>query len=155
MFTLTVITALGCGLNAGIFYAFSSFVMKAMGNLPSAQGADAMRRINIDVINPWFMIVFMGTPLLCVVLLVMSAINPGDVGAPWRIAAALLHLLGCFGVTMVFNVPLNNRLANTEPGTPEAEALWAHYLKAWTAWNTVRTIAPAAALLALLLSLRG
>ena len=52
LFTLTLITALGCGLVAGILYAFSSSVMKALARLPSAQGIAAMQSINVAVFNP-------------------------------------------------------------------------------------------------------
>ena len=150
MFTLTLITALGCGLNAGIFFAFSSFVMKALGNLPPAQGAAAMQRINLDVINPWFMAAFMGTATTSLALIVWTILAWDVPGAPYRLAGAGLYLVGTFGVTMLFNVPLNNRLAKVDPTTEEAADLWAHYLKVWTAWNTVRTIAPLAGLAALI-----
>jgi uncharacterized membrane protein len=42
---LTAVTALGCGLNAGVFFAFSSFVMKALARLQPAQGIVAMQSI--------------------------------------------------------------------------------------------------------------
>ena len=38
LIALTLVTALGCGLAAGIFFAFSTFVMKALARIPSAQG---------------------------------------------------------------------------------------------------------------------
>jgi uncharacterized membrane protein len=46
---------------------------------------------------------------------------------------------------MVFNVPLNNALAALQPSAPEAGAVWATYLKDWTFWNHVRTVASAVA----------
>lgn len=61
----TVLSALGCGLMAGVFFAFSTFVMKALGALPPAQGIAAMQSINVAVINRWFMAAFFGTALLC------------------------------------------------------------------------------------------
>jgi uncharacterized membrane protein len=68
IFALTFAAAIGSGVVGGIFYAFSSFVMAALGRLPSAQGAAAMNAINVTVINPTFMIAFMGTTLVCLVL---------------------------------------------------------------------------------------
>ena len=56
-----------------------------------------------------------------------------------------LYLVGCIGVTMFGNVPLNQRLANTDPGGDEAESLWGFYLSRWTRWNHVRTAASLAA----------
>jgi uncharacterized membrane protein len=52
LFALTLVAALGCGLMAGVFFAFSAFVMKALARLPLAQGIAAMQSINVAVINP-------------------------------------------------------------------------------------------------------
>jgi uncharacterized membrane protein len=61
LLALALVAALGCGLMAGTFFAFSVFVMRALGRLPGAHGIAAMQSINIAVVNPWFMTVFMGT----------------------------------------------------------------------------------------------
>ena len=58
---LTLIWAVGAGLVASIFFAFSTFVMKALNRLPPAQGIAAMQFINVTVINPLFMTAFFGT----------------------------------------------------------------------------------------------
>jgi uncharacterized membrane protein len=139
IFTLTFAAAIGSGVVGGIFYAFSSFVMAALGSLPSAQSASAMKAINVTVINPVFMLAFMGTAVLCLVLAGSSLIWWGRPGGMLMLAASLCYLVGCFGVTMWFNVPLNNQLAAVAP-TQEA-TLWARYLEVWTAWNHVRTLA--------------
>jgi uncharacterized membrane protein len=60
-FILTLLSALGSGLIAGVFFAFSTFVMRALGRLPPHEGIAAMQSINIVVINPWFMTAFLGT----------------------------------------------------------------------------------------------
>lgn len=153
MQTLTLITALGCGLIAGMFYAFSSFIMRALGQLPPAQGIAAMQRINIDVINPWFMLIFMGTAVTSAALLIWTTIQWHLPGAAWRLSGAVLYLIGTFAVTICFNVPLNNRLAKLDPTTEEAAHLWDHYLKTWTAWNTARTAAALAACAMLILAM--
>ncbi|MDP1582752.1 MAG: DUF1772 domain-containing protein [Bradyrhizobium sp.] len=139
IFLLTFAAAIGSGVVGGIFYAFSSFVMAALGRLPSAHGAGAMKAINVSVINPVFMLAFMGTAVLCLVLAAASLIWWGRPGGMLMLAASLLYLAGCFGVTMLFNVPLNNQLARVAP-TQEA-ALWSRYLDVWTAWNHGRTLA--------------
>ena len=56
---LTFLAALSCGLAAGVFYAFSSLVMRALARLPSSAGIAAMQSINVSVINPlgsWFVV---------------------------------------------------------------------------------------------------
>ena len=141
---LAFLSALGCGLVAGIFFAFSTFVMKALGKLPAAHGIEAMQSINIVVINPMFMAAFFGTAVLCIAGIVMS-LQAGGAALPYMVAGALLYLLGTILVTMAFNVPRNNALAAMSPPTPDAAALWRDYVVTWTAWNTVRTIAALAA----------
>jgi uncharacterized membrane protein len=64
-FSMKLLAALGCGLIAGVFFAFSTFVMKALAQQPAAQGIATMQSINITVINPWFMTVFLGTVIAC------------------------------------------------------------------------------------------
>ncbi len=52
---------LGSALVGGIFFAFSSFVMKALARVSSAEGIGAMQSINVVVLNPSFLGAFMGT----------------------------------------------------------------------------------------------
>ena len=126
IFALTFVAAIGSGVGGGIFYAFSSFVMAALGRLPSAQGAAAMNAINVTVINPTFMMAFMGTTLVCLVLAGGSLFWWGRTGATLNLAASLIFIVGCFGVTMVCNVPLNDQLAAVAPA--QEAALWSRYL---------------------------
>lgn len=58
---VTLLSALGSGVIAGVFFAFSTSVMKALAALPPAQGVAAMQSINVAIINPWFLIPFLGT----------------------------------------------------------------------------------------------
>lgn len=146
LFTIvSVLCALGAGLTAGIFYAFSTFVMAALGRLPPAEGIAAMNAINVTVINPWFMAVFVGTPLLCVAAALLAFVNWSAPGSFYILAAALLYVAGSFLVTMLFNVPLNTALAAAVPTSTDGVALWTRYLSEWTFWNHVRTAAPLAA----------
>ncbi len=146
-FCATFAAAIGGGLVAGIFYAFSSFVMGALGRLPAGQGIEAMQAINVVVINRSFMLAFFGTALLCCGLLVASYLRWNDGEGRLLLFGSLLYLIGTIGVTMAFNVPLNNALAAVRPETAEAASVWAHYLERWTRWNTVRTVASTAAMI--------
>jgi len=140
IFALTLAAALGCGLNAGVFFAFSAFVMKALARLPPPQGIAAMQSINILAVTPLFMTALFGTALLCLPLVVISVMTWGDYRAPWLLAGGALHLGGNILVTMVCNVPLNNALAAADPSTEAGAALWRRYLAEWTGWNHLRTI---------------
>lgn len=137
--------ALGCGLVAGVFFAFSTFVMKALGRLPAPHGIAAMQSINIVVINAWFMTALFGTALLCAIVFAAALRGWQDPAAPALLAGSALYLAGTILVTMLFNVPRNNALAAAEPSTLEAAALWRGYLSSWTFWNHVRTVAALAA----------
>ena len=141
---LIFIAAIGCGVVAGIFFAFSSFVMAALGRIPAAQGIASMQSINITAINPGFMLVLFGTALLCLALAVLALVSWSQPGSALVVAASLVYLLGCIGVTMIRNVPLNDLLAAAPRDAPETHALWSRYLREWTRWNHVRTVAPAA-----------
>ncbi|PPK66361.1 putative membrane protein [Actinokineospora auranticolor] len=130
---LSAAAAVSSGLVAGIFFAFSVFVMRALGAVPPESGVAAMRSINRVIITPLFIAVFLGAGALGVALAVLG---------PWPHAvAAALYVVGVFGVTGARNVPWNNELDALTPGTAEAAAYWAGYLRRWTAWNHVRTVA--------------
>ena len=153
VFSLALASALGSGLMAGVFFAFSTFVMRALARQPAAHGIAAMQSINVTVLNPWFLGVFFGTAvtngMLALGLLVLWP-APGT----WLLlAGSALYLLGTFLVTMVCNVPWNNRLAATDAASAAGQALWARYVSRWTMWNHVRTVAALTALAAFFLAI--
>src|SRR5690349_185217 len=96
LFVLTLVTTLGCGLIAGVFFAFSAFVMKALGHLPSSEGIAAMQSINVAVINPWFMVVFLGTALTNAILLISALLQWQAPDAIFLLAGGLFYLVGSF-----------------------------------------------------------
>lgn len=136
-----VLALLGSALIAGVFFAFSSFVMKALSRVPSSEGISAMQSINVVVINPTFLGAFMGTAVLASLVAALAIKGWGTPAAPFFLVGALLYLVGTFLVTGIGNVPLNNRLAAVSSLEPGAISVWENYLKRWTFLNTVRTIA--------------
>ena len=153
LFVLKLSAVLGCGLVAGVFFAFSTFVMKALAGLPANQGISAMQAINIAVINPIFMILFMGTAGLCVLLTISGLMNRNQPGAVLLITGSLLYIVGTFGVTAACNVPLNDALAKLDPSHAESATAWGRYVSNWMLWNHVRMVAALAATAALTLAL--
>ena len=146
--SLILFAIVGSAASGGIFFAFSTFVMRALGQLPPAQGIAAMQAINITVINPWFMMAFFA-PAVAGVLLSLSLIFQWQQSiAPYLLTASLLYLVGTIGTTAIGNIPLNDALAVVTPTSVKGSTLWAKYLTNWTFWNHVRT---AAALLAAIL----
>jgi uncharacterized membrane protein len=154
LFALTLVGLLGCALAAGVFFAFSSFVMRALGRLPAGEGIAAMQSINVAAISVAFMLQLFGTALVVAVLAAWAVVEWGEAFAPYLLAGAALYLLGVIGTTAAYNVPRNNALATLEPASPDAAASWARYLREWTAGNHVRTVAGLAATAALALAVR-
>jgi uncharacterized membrane protein len=142
---LMLIAALGCGLVAGVFFAFSTFVMPALARLQPPQAIAAMQSINITAINPLFMLALFGTAFACLFLMVSILFKWQQPSAFYLLSGSLLYLVGTIAVTIAFNVPLNDALAIVKPGSSEGATLWAKYLTNWTFWNHVRTIAALAA----------
>ena len=142
---LALLLIVGTGAIGGVFFAFSSFIMEALAELPPAQGVRAMQLINVVVLNPIFLGVFVGTAILSLGIAAVSLVRWNAAGSGWLLAAAILYDLGCFGVTMRCNVPRNNRLARLAAESADAAAYWPVYVREWTRWNHVRTCAGFAA----------
>jgi uncharacterized membrane protein len=151
---LTLISAIGCGLVGGVFLAFSSFVMAALARLAPDQGIAAMQSINITVINPLFLGLFMGTGGLCVLMIVLGLSRWQEPGIMLLLGGAVLYVVGSIAVTMICNVPLNDALAAVDPASLPGADLWRDYLGNWTKWNHVRTIVSALAAVAFTLAFR-
>jgi uncharacterized membrane protein len=130
----TLIAAAASGLMAGLFFSFSTAVMPGLADLPAEHARAAMRRINVSIQNPVFLLVFVGNVVLCGVEVFQG-----------RIVGGLLYIVGSFLLTMFVNVPMNNRLERTD------DAYWPDYLRKWTIWNHVRGLACLASMIILLL----
>lgn len=136
---------------AGLFFTFSICVMRALSLVPVGSAIQTMQQINVVILNPWFACVFFGTAVGSLVLLI-SGLSAGITAAWSMIAGALFYLAGGIGVTLVFNVPLNNQLADLEVSAEASELFWSRYLRRWTFWNHLRTIACTLSLVLFILS---
>ena len=147
---LILVAAVGAGLTAGVFLAFSSFVMTGLGRAPAPVGVRAMQEINRAAPNPVFMLTLFGTALLAVGLAVAALIGRGP-GWGLVVAGAATYLV-CVLLTIGYHVPRNEALAALDPdaaGTPE---VWRTYLSDWTRLNHLRTVSASAGCVLLLLS---
>lgn len=136
------VSALGAGLIAGVFFAFSTFIMTALGRSGQAPGILAMNSINTTILQSLFMPVFYGTTLTSIALAAVAIVR-WDGSRPMAavLTAAILYVAGMFLCTIVFNVPLNNALAAVDAASTDGAAVWTRYLEDWTFWNHVRTVA--------------
>lgn len=146
-------SALSVGLMAGLYFAFSAFVMAAFASIERAAGVAAMNAINRVILRSAFMPIFLGSSLAGAALAVIGVLQRGTPGAMEMAVGGAVYVVGMTGVTMAANVPLNNALAATDP-TREADApVWDGYLIRWTRWNHVRTLASTAALVLFILAI--
>ncbi len=137
--SLTLATAIGAGVMAGVFFTFSNFVMPALAKVPADQGTAAMQSINIEAINRWFMGALFGTAAACLVLAILSLRSLSDPRALLRFAGAAAYVIGAIAITAACNVPRNNALAALDPAAAGSAAAWSRYLGEWVLWNHVRT----------------
>ena len=133
--------ALGCGLMAGTFFAFSTFVMRGLNGRPAPEAIAAMQAINVAVVNPLWMAVFLGNAAASLSALIWALLHRGHAATPLLVLGALLYLVGCFGVTVAGNVPLNDALALVKASDDNAAKVWNDFYASWMFWNHLRAFA--------------
>jgi uncharacterized membrane protein len=133
--------ALTTGLMAGVFFAFTTSVMPGLGRTDDRTFVEAMQRINVAILNPWFLVGFVGAMVFTVLAAALHV--PGEARAvlPWAIAAVVLYG-ATFVITGRINVPLNETLvrAGDPGGIPDLAALRQAFETPWVRWNVVRTL---------------
>jgi uncharacterized membrane protein len=108
---LLILTATTTALMAGLFYSWSISVMPGIARLSDKAFVDAMSAMNKAILNPVFLLPFLGTAILLPVITWMHYSTPLTPKFWLLLAAALVYLAGVMAVTMAGNVPLNNMLA--------------------------------------------
>lgn len=140
LFAITLASCVAAATVGGVFYAFSTFVMRSLADLGAAEAVSAMQRINIRVINPWFVTPFFAAALLPATGALLSYRLAYPVAGTWLLAGTLIWVVTVIGVTTAFNVPRNERLANLDVAAPSAAAYWPRYQREWLLWNHARTL---------------
>lgn len=155
LITLVRASAIGTGLMAGLFFAFSVAVMPGLRRLAPADGLQAMQAINRAILNPLFLAVFVLTVLLAAAVAVSALWTWDDGGAPLRLAGGLTYVLGGFVLTAAYHVPRNDALEQLDAADSRSAAKWATYLSEWVPWNHVRAVASLASLVLLVVAARN
>ena len=138
---------------AGFFFAFSFVVMPGLGAMEPHAALASMQAINLAVRNASFALGFFGALVLCIAVALHALVRRDAPACLLLLAAAFIYLVGAFGVTTLFNVPLNGEYAPLDPARPENAQAMVSYIAGWTLWNHVRTLASLAAFVLLVLSL--
>ncbi|MEV8635516.1 anthrone oxygenase family protein [Streptosporangium sp. NPDC051023] len=133
------------GLMAGLFAAFAYAVMPGLGRSHDRTFVEAMQKINVAIINGWFMFCFLGGLLFTIVALVLH-LRSGQEVLPWIIAGFVLYAV-MFVVTSAVNVPLNDQLAKAGHlgSVTDLAAVRQAFESRWVTWNIVRAVANIAA----------
>lgn len=153
-FCLLQFAILAYAILAGVFLAFSDFIMRSLAGTGGHGGIEAMQVINREVFRWVFMVLFIGLVPLSLFIACYGAIAIGQMPGTVMVLAGLIYVIGCFGVTVCFNVPMNNALADLEVTSKATRIYWLQtYVPRWTYWNTVRTVACAASAALLVLGL--
>ena len=152
---ITIVAVFVAGLLAGgvfgFFYAWSVTMMRGLTAGDPVSAIVSMNAVNATIMTGWFALLFFGAPIASAVAALLAWLAGNVPAAVWMAAAALLYLVGCFAVTIVVNVPMNDALARVDPrAIADAAAAWRDYAGPWTAWNHLRTAACGLAFLATL-----
>lgn len=132
--------ALSSGLIAGVYFAFSAFIMQAFGKIDTTHSISAMNAINETILRSLFMPLFFGSSIISLCLIFVALVYWGEAGTKLTLLAGAVYFIGMFISTVAFNVPLNNLLARTDPDSDNARQVWSHYINKWTKWNHLRTV---------------
>lgn len=131
---------LASAMVAGVFQAFSDFVMRGLILADPAGGIESMQHINRTVFRSAFMATFLALVPITVGFAAYGGFRLGGPSQVLLAVAAATYVITVFGVTVVGNVPMNEHLDTLAYRSAEAAAYWSTYGRVWTWWNHVRTV---------------
>lgn len=132
--------ALWSAVVAGVFSAFSEFIMSALLKAEPASGIEAMQQINRDVIRTQFVAGLLSIAAFSTIFALYSLTVFEGAALVTLILAPLVYLPCVFVMTLAGNVPMNNRLDRLNHSSAEAHAYWLEYGHKWTRLNHVRSV---------------
>ncbi|MFJ9846527.1 DUF1772 domain-containing protein [Kitasatospora sp. NPDC101155] len=146
--TLVLVAAtVTCGLSAGLFYAYACSVMPALARVEDRMFIEVMQRVNVAILNGWFVLGFVGALLTTAASVVLHLPSDGHDALPATVAALVLYV-AAIGVTRSVNVPLNDELAAA--GAPkeitDPAAVRGRFEARWVRFNVLRALLCTAAL---------
>jgi uncharacterized membrane protein len=143
-----VAATVGNGLLAGVFFASSWGVVPGLRRIDDLSHVTVFRAINRSIVNGLFILVFLGAPIATVAATVLHL----DAARREELACLVAGLVLClfsFTVTVLVNVPLNNRLSTAPIGDAQLRKARDRFEMRWNRWNHVRTATSTAALVVL------
>ncbi|MFC9790927.1 DUF1772 domain-containing protein [Rhodococcus sp. NPDC127528] len=148
---LQTITLLGAGITAGLmaglFAAFAYAVMPGLGRTDARTFVEAMQKINVAILNGWFMACFLGGLVLTVASLLLH-LRSARGALPW-IIVALVFYVAMLVITATVNVPLNDELAAAGEHIANADQVRSQFESRWVTWNIARAVVSTVAFVSL------
>lgn len=144
--TALIVALLTSGLLAGLYYAYAISVMPALGAFDDRTYIDVMNKINVVIVNPSFMVTFLGS-IGFTVLAGACYLKPEARPVLVWIGIALALNIASLVITSAINVPLNDKLATATASTNLGDlgALRQQFESSWVRWNMIRALANTAA----------
>ncbi|MFE9218854.1 DUF1772 domain-containing protein [Streptomyces lavendulae] len=129
------------GLVSGLFWGFAVAVMPALRGAGDRTAVEVMQRVNVSILNGWFLAGFVGAPLFTGLALVLHLPADGREVLPPLIAAFVASVLALI-VTGRVNIPLNNALEQAGPadGLADPAAVRRAFEGPWVRANVWRTL---------------
>src|SRR3954470_21601960 len=120
---------------AGVYFGFAVGVMPGLHPTGDGTYVETMREINKAIVNPAFMLAFLGAPALTVAA---SLGQPGQ-DRVWLLAAIGLHV-ATIVITVAASIPLNDALAAAHRGAAGPAVAREAFEGPWVIWNVARTL---------------
>ena len=137
---LCLFLGLSSALVASVFQSFSDFVMRGLVLAQPASGIDAMQQINRAVLRSVFLFTFLALAPVSVGIALYAGSALEGLAQQFIVAASIIYVISSFFVTILGNVPMNQRLDQLHAASAEGARYWQTYGVRWTRWNHVRTI---------------
>ena len=137
---LCFFAALWSAVIGGVFSAFSEFIMKGLLRASPAGGIESMQHINRTVVKTLFVAGIFSITVFSVGFACYALTSMTGTARFMILLAALVYLPSVFLMTLLGNVPMNNRLDRMNPQAVDAHAYWHLYSRNWTRLNHVRSL---------------
>ena len=142
---LVLVSTLSCALVTGFVFTYAVIVMPGLAKLTDREFIRAFQVTDELIQNnqPIFMIVWVGSVISVMSMLIASFMGPYSVDTVLVIIAGFVYLLGVQGLTVLVHLPLNRRIQTVNVEERDASALREERLLFETRWirfNWIRTL---------------
>ncbi|MDR2230760.1 MAG: DUF1772 domain-containing protein [Flavobacteriaceae bacterium] len=136
-----ILTGITTALMAGLFFSYSVSVSWGLGKLADREYLQAMQSINREILNPIFFACFFGA-LVTLPIATFQQYQYNQTTFLLLLLASLFYIIGVFGITSAFNVPLNDKLDLldlTKASDVSIKQMRDSFERSWNNWNIIRT----------------